>query len=47
MVDVAIEYLHHMESDDEDNLESVLRNPLFDNQDDASSFGKAAEYYFA
>ena len=47
VVDAVIEYLHDMESDDEDNLESVLRNFLFDNQDDASSFGKAAEYYFA
>ena len=47
VVDAVIEYLHDMESDDEDNLENVLRKFLFDKQDDASSFGKAAEYYFA
>ena len=47
VVDAVIEYLHEMECDNEDNLENVLRNLLFDNQDDASSFGKAAEYYFA
>ena len=47
VVDAVIEYLRNIESDDEDNFESVLRNLLLDNQDDASSFGKAAEYYFA
>lgn len=47
VVDAVIEYLHDMTCDDEDNLENVLRNFLFDNQDDASSFGKAAEFYFA
>ena len=47
VVDAVTEYLRDRESDDEDNLENVLRNFLFDSQDDASSFGKAAEYYFA
>ena len=47
VVDAVIEYLRDIESADEDNFESVLRNLLLDNQDDASSFGKAAEYYFA
>lgn len=47
VVETVIEYLRDIESDCEDNFENVLRNLLLDNQDDASSFGKAAEYYFA
>lgn len=47
VVETVIEYLRDIESDCEDNFENVLRNLILDNQDDASSFGKAAEYYFA
>ena len=54
--DAVIEYLRDKElggtaerqdEDEDDSLENVLRNLLFDNQDDASSFGKSTEYYFA
>ena len=47
VVDAVIEYLRDIEIDDQDSFENVLWNLLLDNQDDASSFGKAAEYYFA
>ncbi|KAL9609072.1 MAG: hypothetical protein Q9167_006137 [Letrouitia subvulpina] len=47
VVDAVIEYLHDKKHNDEENLENVLQSLLFENQDDASSFGKAAEFYFA
>ena len=55
-VDAVMEYLRDkglrqmeegQDKDEDDSLENVLRNLLFDNQDDASSFGKSTEYYFA
>ena len=55
-VDAVIEYLRdkglggtqeRQDEGEDDSLENVLRNLLFDNQDDASSFGKSMEYYFA
>jgi hypothetical protein len=46
VVDAVIEFLNKNERD-EDKLENVLRKFLFETQDDASSFGKAAEFYLA
>jgi hypothetical protein len=46
VVDAVIEYLQEND-DDEDRLAKVLENLLIDNQNDASAFGKAAEFYFA